>query len=132
MLSSSFRTVEACVLIIESKLRRSAFTRRTGQALIAAAPLAASSPPALVREAERTVLRASRLLPFSVGCLERAMTLHRLLERRGITTVMRVGIRPVGSGIEAHAWLEHGDSVLTSSPEHCARYQLLRRASATK
>ena len=131
MLRSSRRTAEACVLIIEAKLRRSTFTRRTGQALLVAAPLAVSSPTELVSEAERAVLRASRLLPFSVGCLERAMTLHRLLERRGITTLVRVGIRQVGSGIEAHAWLEHGDRVLTSSPEHCARYEPLRGASAT-
>lgn len=66
-------------------------------------------PPARIAWA---VTRASRLVPAAT-CLSQAMTARILLERRGYPTTLRLGARPLpGGGIEAHAWLQTGETVL--------------------
>ena len=40
-------------------------------------------------------------------CLERALVLQRLLQRRGVGTVLQIGVRKDEDLLQAHAWLEH-------------------------
>jgi len=60
-----------------------------------------------LREAQRVgyaVLRAARLLPWHPTCLRQAITVKRMLRRRGITSRLQLGVsRPALP--EAHAWV---------------------------
>jgi hypothetical protein len=40
-------------------------------------------------------------------CLARSLVLWSLLREYGVTTELRIGIKPVRTGIEAHAWVEY-------------------------
>lgn len=64
--------------------------------------------------ARRVALRACALVgmaathgPFRGSCLVHALTAWWLLSRRGIAGELRIGIRRVAMGLEAHAWLEY-------------------------
>jgi hypothetical protein len=39
-------------------------------------------------------------------CLARSLVLWSLLKEKGQKTQLRIGIRPIGTAIEAHAWIE--------------------------
>lgn len=41
-----------------------------------------------------------------VRCLERSLTLQRLLRRQGVHAQLRIGVRSTEGSIEAHAWIE--------------------------
>jgi len=44
---------------------------------------------------------------FGIGtCLSRSLALRRLLASAGIETALRIGTRPRGPSMEAHAWVE--------------------------
>lgn len=45
---------------------------------------------------------------LGLGCLARSLGLQFLLLRRGIESDLRIGVRREGTGLEAHAWVEHG------------------------
>ena len=46
----------------------------------------------------------------SLTCLERTLTAHRMLRRRGVVTHVCIGVRKeLGDQLDAHAWLEHPD-----------------------
>ena len=53
----------------------------------------------------RLVELVSRLYPFPMTCLPRALTLRRLLARRGIPSTLRIGVAGKGSRMQAHAWV---------------------------
>lgn len=50
---------------------------------------------------------ALRFNPFLYTCLERAGALHRMLHRYGFDSVLRIGVKPGGARIAAHAWVEY-------------------------
>lgn len=66
-------------------------------------------------------------LPRRFTCLERAAALHRLLRWTAYPSVLRIGIRPEGSGIAAHAWVEDTEGVPLLDEESGA-YQPLQPA----
>ncbi|MDH3716371.1 MAG: lasso peptide biosynthesis B2 protein [Gammaproteobacteria bacterium] len=79
------------------------------------------------RDVERdraAVARAAHLVPFGT-CLTRALTLWALLRRRGIETVLKVGVRKHGDALAAHAWLE-SDGVPIVTPAEVAGYAAFR------
>ena len=78
--------------------------------------------PHHVRHAARLVGAAGR--PFHVRgtCLTRSLTLWWLLRRRGIPVQLCIGVRKPAGGVEAHAWVEHGDDVLNDDAQVRARY----------
>lgn len=49
---------------------------------------------------------AGNQLPFPSTCLSRSLLLVWLLRRRGVMSVLRIGVRTVAGGIESHAWVE--------------------------
>jgi hypothetical protein len=49
----------------------------------------------------------ARRRPFRSSCLTRSIVLMTLLQRRGITTELRIGVCRVGQSVDAHAWIEH-------------------------
>ena len=51
------------------------------------------------------VTRVLTPLPMDSRCLVRALTLSRLLDRRGIAARLVIGVKP-GERLTAHAWVE--------------------------
>jgi Transglutaminase-like superfamily len=60
---------------------------------------------------------ASRNLFFRPSCLEQSMVLWWLLRNRGIPAKLRIGARKSTNGLEAHAWVECGGTVLNEPEE---------------
>ena len=72
-------------------------------------------PPALVPELDPR--RAARLVKavaalYRMPCLEQSLVLFRILRRRGIPAELRIGVRKVSGGLNAHAWVEHDGRLL--------------------
>jgi len=61
-------------------------------------------------------------LPFAGGCLARALTLWCLLQRKGIDTDLRFGLRRDDGALAAHAWVEHQGQPLTIDRQVHERY----------
>jgi hypothetical protein len=70
------------------------------------APTPASDDAVAARASARLVAAASRFSPFPSSCLSRSIVLWRLLQRRGVPAEIRIGVRPGGNPLAAHAWVE--------------------------
>jgi hypothetical protein len=82
------------------------------------------------RAVARLVELAARRGPYRASCLERSVVLWWLLDRRGIRTDLRVGVRQGPRQLEAHAWVDLRGEVLNDRDEvgqvYCAFPQGLR------
>ena len=59
---------------------------------------------------------ASRRMPFRTKCLEQALALRFMLNRRGCPSILHYGIRHDEEGLIAHAWLScHGRVLIGGS-----------------
>jgi hypothetical protein len=56
------------------------------------------------------------------SCLAKSLTLWWLLERRGISSHLRIGIRKEGEKFAAHAWVERDGAALNEPDEHHHHY----------
>jgi hypothetical protein len=63
--------------------------------------------PSLPDRVARAVRRVSRVVPGAT-CLTQALAAQALLERRGLPTRLRIGVRERSQAMHAHAWLESG------------------------
>ncbi len=61
----------------------------------------------LPERAARLVEAAAGRQPVRPTCLVKALALHALLRRRGISADLVVGARPATGRLDAHAWVEH-------------------------
>lgn len=83
------------------------------------------------------IARAERALPFDVVCLPQALVARRMLRRRGIASVMFLGIergKPVDE-LGTHAWLVAGDVPVTGvrqAPRYKAFACYARTAAAKR
>lgn len=50
---------------------------------------------------------AARHTPFPATCLTRSLLLDWLLQRRGVTSDLRIGVRLTEGALDAHAWVEY-------------------------
>lgn len=64
----------------------------------------------------RIVVAAARYGPYQAKCLPVALTLAWLLQRQGIETHLRLGVRKEAARFEAHAWIEFEGIPLIDSP----------------
>lgn len=56
-------------------------------------------------------------MPFRTACLQQAIAARAMLRRRGIGSVLRLGVGdPSGALLEAHAWLDAGALAVTGYP----------------
>ncbi len=69
----------------------------------------------------RMINAADRHGPVHPSCLVKSLTLWWLLERRGIRSQLRIGIRKEKGGFEAHAWVER-EGVALNEPEERHRH----------
>lgn len=110
----------------------SRLTARLAGALVEpeAAPAETAAVPERDSAAERSrpvvraLRRAARFYPGPALCLHRSLALHRLLVRRGVPAVMRIGVRP-GAPVDAHAWVEVGGHVVGDSERVRAEFTVL-------
>lgn len=81
---------------------------------------------AVVMRAAWAVDRVIAFGPLRARCLGRALTLHQLLERRGVTgATVRVGVRPTGGRLDAHAWVEWAGQVVGDRAEHVQGFAVM-------
>ena len=61
-----------------------------------------------------SIARASCRVPWRADCLVQAVAARHWLRRLGVETTLHIGIPSEARGrFEAHAWLMHGDNVIT-------------------
>jgi hypothetical protein len=54
----------------------------------------------------RFVAVAYEVLPLPATCLRQSLVLHGLLERRGVSSRLCLGVAKSGAALDAHAWIE--------------------------
>jgi hypothetical protein len=59
-----------------------------------------------VRRVRWAVETAARYIPLKLTCLPQALTASWLLRARGFAPTLQYGVATVGTGFEAHAWVE--------------------------
>lgn len=57
------------------------------------------------------------LVPMAPTCLRRSVTLARELDRLGLAAAIHIGVRHVDGAVEAHAWIQVGDTVVNDDPD---------------
>lgn len=78
----------------------------------------------------RAVDRAARAGLFRPVCLVRALALHRLLGRAGVDGArIRIGVRPEGARLHAHAWVEVDGAALGEDGRRARGFQALQPAA---
>jgi hypothetical protein len=118
---------EACLSLLaaEARLRLVPLKRQGLADMSPAADPALDEAMARASEPERqaardvgwAVSRAAVYLPFPARCLAQALAARAMLRRRGIGSLMRVGVgRPGSESFEAHAWLEAAAVEVTGYP----------------
>lgn len=76
-------------------------------ARLAGLPRRRPAPGARLGRLVHLIELAARNHLCRIRCLERALALQALLERRGVASELRIGVRREGARLAAHAWLEH-------------------------
>jgi len=75
-----------------------------------------------VRRLAWAVQAAGRRVP-GASCLVQALALHRLMTQAGHAGTLHVGVaRNDGRGVDAHAWVEHRDSIVLGDCGDVGRY----------
>jgi hypothetical protein len=79
-----------------------------------AAGLPARERDQRVERVRLAIARVSHRLPWRADCLVQAVAAQHWLRRLGVKTSLHIGISSEGRDrFEAHAWLMHGDEVVT-------------------
>jgi len=78
---------------------------------------------------ERLVDIAARHHICPTACLQRSLVLQGLLQRQGLSTDLRIGVRRQANHLRAHAWLESAGRPLFESPNVNADFPPLLRLS---
>lgn len=88
--------------------------------------------PGRREEADRVglaVARAEHHHLLTIRCLARSLTLQLLLDRRGIASDLRFGVRREGVDLLAHAWIEHDGQPLAEPPHALGEFLPLEQTS---
>lgn len=121
---------EAAAALLAARLRSglvpfSRIARDLGGLVAPGAPDPESAPsPAALSPAEREAVFAVRWaigavapwMPFRSLCLQRALAGRAMLARRGIGSVLHLGVDPSRPRLTAHAWLDAGGLQVTGYP----------------
>ena len=76
----------------------------------------------LIERTTRMVRAASDLGIIRANCLQHSLTLWHLLQKQGIETNLRIGVRRSGGAFEAHAWVEYAGAVLSDTEDVHERF----------
>jgi hypothetical protein len=118
-----------CLLAVDLCLRLFPYPRV--ERLFGRSPLEGreGSRPAAARDMARCVWAAgaaSRHHLWPMRCLPHALCLRRLLARRGIEGVLRIGVARQEDRLLAHAWIEWEGKPLGEAEESIARFEPLQ------
>jgi hypothetical protein len=62
-------------------------------------------------------------------CLVRSLAICEMLEEEEIHgAIVRIGVQPRDSKLEAHAWVELGGTIIGDTPDHVGNFELLATA----
>lgn len=97
--------------------------RSAGELMLRPFPKVIAPPPRALCEREIgkneladlvwAVRASSRRMPFRAKCLERALCLRAMLQRRGVHSTLHYGIRKtVEADLKAHVWLSVGGKTI--------------------
>ncbi len=84
-------------------------------------PLLSQTEMNSVHLVSRAINRAVLYTPWKSTCLVQALTAHRMLYRYNLPGVLYVGIvkdKLSNKGLEAHAWSQCGNKIVTGAAEH--------------
>ena len=70
----------------------------------------------------RIVHATANFHPVHASCLVRSLVLGRLLQRRGLSASLRIGVAKPAGALDAHAWIEHGGVALAEPGTPSDRY----------
>lgn len=84
----------------------------------AAAPANTGQAPHIAR----LVRIAAERGPFAANCLQHSLALWWLLQRQGLPSELKIGVRLANRQCEAHAWVEHAGQVLNDSEDVRQRF----------
>src|SRR5262245_39823336 len=70
----------------------------------------------------RLVRAAASHGPYHASCLVRSCAVWWLLQRHGVGSDLRIGVRKEGGALMAHAWVEQNGQVLTDLPDVADQY----------
>lgn len=113
------------LILVQAGLRLLPLKRQGMRDLVPAAGPAFVEQLAARGQAERqaaldvgwAVTRIAAYFPQSAKCLAQALTARAMLRRRGVGSIMHVGVaRSEEAAFEAHAWLEAGGVEVTGYP----------------
>ena len=80
----------------------------------------------LVQRVSLPIPRVAARLPWRADCLVQALAAERWLGRRGITSILHLGVNKNGpASFAAHAWLEAGGRIVTGG-DVAGYYELTR------
>lgn len=65
---------------------------------------------------------AANHLPIACSCLTRSLLLDWMLRRRGFASELRIGVRLVPDGLQAHAWVQLNGTPLNDAPDVAGRF----------
>jgi hypothetical protein len=83
------------------------------------------------RQVLRTLKIAVEQTFWKGNCLSRSIVLHGLLQRKGISSELRIGVRNKPK-FQAHAWVEHRGTPLNAGSNVHRNYQLVDDFSLTR
>jgi hypothetical protein len=89
---------------------------------------AARNAPACIARTINMVDRAIRWHLYPMTCLRRALVLQRLLARAGLETELKIGVRKVDGGLQAHAWIEYQGRPQGERDQHLSPYSTISSA----
>ncbi|MFZ1325538.1 MAG: lasso peptide biosynthesis B2 protein [Candidatus Contendobacter sp.] len=84
-------------------------------------PESAESISARLHRLYRLVSVAARYHLYPMTCLRQSLVLQRLLARRGIAVLLKIGVRKEAGILAAHAWLEYRGQPI-GQPEAIAQH----------
>jgi hypothetical protein len=82
--------------------------------------------PARAREIGHWVRRMADYGPLRAACLTRSLAICRFLAADDLAgAIVRIGVRPKGAKLEAHAWVEYAGEVIGDSEDHVREFAAL-------
>jgi Transglutaminase-like superfamily len=110
--------------LVFARLKAADIPHRNRTAALAARAAGRVTADGMVARIGYVLPRISARLPWRSDCLVQAIAAQNWLAAKGLVSDIRIGVeRPETTGFAAHAWLVHGEQVVTGGD--IARYHLL-------
>lgn len=71
----------------------------------------------IIQQCEQALHRAVHYGLYRGNCLSQSLTLWWLLQRQGVNSDLRIGVRTVAGCFQAHAWIEYQGQPLHEVPD---------------